>query len=218
MDDSETRRLARIIWDYMLLGHTLEKADCIIVMGSHDTRVAQRGAELFLQGYAPILVMSGGLGNLTRGVWPKPEAHVFKDVAVKTGVPEKDIIIEDASSNTGENALFTMKLLGEKNIFTDKVILVQKPYMERRTFATFKKHYPKVWAYVTSPQIPFENYPNEEISFDDLVNIMVGDLQRIILYSLKGFQVHQDVPPEVMDAFEKLKSAGFTRHLIVEKS
>ncbi len=214
MDDIEVRRSARTIWDYMLLGHTLEKSDCIIVLGSHDVRVAERGAELLLQDYAPLLVMSGGLGNLTRDVWTRPEARIFKDVALKMGVPENKIIVEDTSSNTGENALFSMKLLGENNIFADKVILVQKPYMERRTFATFKIHYPKVWVFVTSPQIPFDEYPNDEISFTDLVNIMVGDLQRIILYPAKGFQIHQDVPAEVLDAFEKLKAAGFTKNMI----
>ncbi|MFZ2655371.1 MAG: YdcF family protein [Victivallales bacterium] len=214
MDGMETKRLARIIWDYMLLGHSLEKSDCIIVLGSHDVRVAERGAELLLQDYAPVLVLSGGLGNLTRGIWTRPEAMIFKDVALKMGVPENRIIVEDASSNTGENALFSMKLLAENNIFADKVILVQKPYMERRTLATFMKHYSKVRAFVTSPRISLDDYPNSEITFDDVVNIMVGDLQRIILYSSKGFQVHQDVPTEVMDAYEKLKEAGFTRHMV----
>ncbi|HCE44998.1 MAG TPA: hypothetical protein DET40_15770 [Lentisphaeria bacterium] len=210
----ETRLLARIIWDYMLLGHSLEKSDCIIVLGSHDIRVAERGAELLLQDYAPLLVLSGGLGNLTRGIWTRPEAMIFKDVALRMGVPENRIIVEDTSSNTGENALFSMKLLAENNIFADTVILVQKPYMERRTFATFMKHYSKVRAFVTSPQISLEDYPNDEISFEDVVNIMVGDLQRIILYSAKGFQIPQDVPPEVMDAYGKLKEAGFTKNLV----
>ena len=39
---------ARTVWDYHHVGHALEKADCIIVLGSHDTRVAERGAEALL--------------------------------------------------------------------------------------------------------------------------------------------------------------------------
>src|ERR1700731_1771649 len=60
--------LARKLWDYHHMHHTLEKTDCILVLGSHDLRVAQRGAELYLQGWAPLLIFSGGLGNFTQGM------------------------------------------------------------------------------------------------------------------------------------------------------
>ena len=43
-----------------------EPSDLILVLGSHDTRVAERGAELFLNNYAPLILFSGGLGNLTK--------------------------------------------------------------------------------------------------------------------------------------------------------
>lgn len=44
--------LAKQLWDYHHVNHVIEKSDCILVLGSHDTRVADRGAELYLQGFA----------------------------------------------------------------------------------------------------------------------------------------------------------------------
>ena len=68
---------ARVVWDYHHVHQVLRKADCIIVLGSHDTRVAERAAELFLEGWAPLLVCSGHLGSLTSGTWMRSEAEVF---------------------------------------------------------------------------------------------------------------------------------------------
>ena len=48
-------------------------------------------------------------------------------------------------------------------------MLVQKPYMERRSYATFKKHWPDKKLLVTSPQISFEAYPTPEISLEKVI-------------------------------------------------
>lgn len=133
---------AKKIWDYHHMNHTLEKADCILVLGSHDDRVAERSAKLYLDGWAPLIIFSGYLGRLTEDMWTKSEAERFAEIAMKMGVPKKKILIEDKSTNTGENILFTRQLLAEKGLDLQKFIVVQKPYMERRSYATFKK----VWS------------------------------------------------------------------------
>jgi uncharacterized SAM-binding protein YcdF (DUF218 family) len=207
-------RLANILWNYHHLHHTLETSDCILVLGSHDLRVAHRGAELYLQGLAPLIVFSGGLGNVTKGIWKETEADQFARIAISKGVPEKNILIENRSTNTGENILFTQQLLQEKNLDPQSFIVVQKPYMERRSYATFKKHWPDKQVLVTSPQISFEDYPNEEIPVERVINIMVGDLQRIKLYPEKGFQIYQHIPDEVWKAFEELVAMGYDKHLV----
>ncbi len=56
MLSNDTISLAKKIWDYHHMGHKLKKSDCILVLGSHDLRVAERGAEIFLQGWAPLLI------------------------------------------------------------------------------------------------------------------------------------------------------------------
>ncbi|MBC6491389.1 YdcF family protein [Flavihumibacter stibioxidans] len=205
---------ARRIWDYHHMQHQLQPADCILALGSHDLRVAERAADLWLEGWAPLLVMSGGLGNFTQGMWTEKEADKFAAVAREMGVPEEVILIENQSTNTGENIAFTRQLLLSKNLDPQRFIVVQKPYMERRSFATFIKHWPDKDLVVTSPQIDFEAYPNEEIPLERVINIMVGDLQRIKEYPAKGFQVHQDIPDAIWLDFETLVAAGFDQHLI----
>ena len=206
--------LARKLWDYHHMHHTLAKSDCILVLGSHDLRVADRGADVYLQGLAPIIIFSGGLGNLTKNMWTETEADQFATIALDKGVPQEAIFIENKSTNTGENILFTQQLLKDKNLNLQSFIVVQKPYMERRSYATFKKHWPDKQLTVTSPQISFDDYYNDDIPLERVINIMVGDLQRIKLYPEKGFQIYQEIPADVWQAYEALVEMGFDRHLV----
>ena len=207
---------AKTIWNYHHMGHTLEKSDGILMLGSNDVRVAEYAAQLFLEGWAPLLIFSGGLGNFTRGVWDEPEAIKFANIARLMGIPADKILTEPNSTNTGENIRFSKKLLEEKEIAARQLILVQKPFMERRTFATVKVDWPQLSAIVTSPPIPYEAYPNEVITHESLIHAMVGDLQRIIRYPKMGFQTAQPISDEAMEAYEYLIAKGFIQHLIPE--
>lgn len=218
MMDERTRTLAEKLWHYHHMNHRLEKADAVLVLCSHDKRVAERGARLYLEGWAPLLVFSGGLGAITRAMWSEPEADQFARVALGMGVPPERVLVENRSTNTGENVQFTRRLLAERGLDPETFILVQKPYMERRSFATFKMFWPEKRALVTSPQVSFDEYlseyTNPELSAADVVSIMVGDLQRIRVYPAKGFQVPQEIPEEVWAAYEELVAAGYDRHLV----
>ncbi|MHA4811711.1 YdcF family protein [Flavitalea flava] len=213
MITKDVLRDARKLWDYHHLHHTPKPCDCILVLGSHDLRVAERGAELYLQGWSPIIILSGGLGNVTRGIWKDPEADRFARIALDRGVPAEAIFIENRSTNTGENILFTQQLLKEKSLDPETFLLVQKPYMERRTYATFAKQWPGKEMIVTSPQIPFDEYSTAEIPMEKVINSMVGDLQRIKIYPEKGFQIYQEIPVDVWEAYERLVLLGFDKHL-----
>jgi len=210
--------LAEKIWHYHQMKHQIEKGDAILVLCSHDQRVAERGAQLFLDEWAPLLIFSGGLGSITKNIWTEPEADRFAKIAIDLGVPSERILIENKSTNTGENIRFTRQLLAEREIDPERFIVVQKPYMERRSFATFRKLWPEKQICVTSPQVGFDeylsSYANDHLSPDDVISIMVGDLQRLKLYPERGFQIAQDIPHEVWSAYEELLSAGYDRHLI----
>jgi uncharacterized SAM-binding protein YcdF (DUF218 family) len=143
MITDETVTLAKKLWDYHHINHTLEKSDIIFVLGSHDVRVAERGADLYLQGWAPLIIFAGGLGRLTEGVFTQTEADMFAGIAMQKGVPKESILIENRSTNTGQNILLTQELLKANGLDPQSFIVVQKPYMERRSLATFKKHWPK---------------------------------------------------------------------------
>ena len=205
---------ARMLWDYHHMNHALEPSDCILVLGSHDIRVAERAADLFNENFAPYIIFSGGLGNFTRDIWTESEADLFAGIAIKRGVPTAAVYIENKSTNTGENILFSQQLLKQHQLDPESFIVVQKHYMERRSYATFKRHWPGKKIVVTSPQISFDDYPTADIPMEKVINIMVGDLQRIKVYPQKGFQIYQEIPPEVWEAAEKLMEAGFTKYLV----
>ena len=213
-NDDPVMAAARTVWDYHHVGHALAAADCIVVLGSHDTRVAERGADVFLAGWAPLIVFTGALGSLTSELWDRPEAEIFADVAAARGVPRARILIEPRATNTGENVRFTRALLAERGFLPRRVIAVQKPYMERRTLATFRSLWPELDVIVTSPQLSFDEYPGGEITRDDVIHIMTGDLQRLIVYAEKRWSAPQEIPPAVRAAFERLVAAGYTRRLL----
>ena len=218
--DQRTRALVEQVWSYHQLQHELVRSDAILVLCSHDTRVAERGAALLLEGWAPLLIFSGGLGAITKAMWQDPEADRFAAIAVGMGVPADRILIENRSTNTGENVSFTRQLLADRGLDPASFILVQKPYMERRTYATFRKRWPEKSIVVTSPRVSLDEYlprtPTTSCPGTSVISIMVGDLQRIRLYAEKGFQIPQEIPESVWAAFEELVSAGYDSHLVRE--
>jgi uncharacterized SAM-binding protein YcdF (DUF218 family) len=212
--ESRITELAQLIWDYHHLHHRLEKAELILALGSNDLRVAEHAADLWLAGWAPWLMMSGGSGALTRELFDRPEAELFARIARERGVPEEAIIVEPDSTNTGENIAFSRRRLAERGLNPQRIILVQKPYMERRAYATFRQFWPEVDPLVSTPPIPFADYPTAALPRDLVINLMVGDLQRIKLYPARGFQIAQEIPDEVWQAMEELISLGYDRHLV----
>jgi uncharacterized SAM-binding protein YcdF (DUF218 family) len=212
---AHTDDLARVLWEYMLLRHDLTPADVILVLGSNDVRVGEHGARLFLQGLAPLMLFSGNVGRLTAGRFEQSEAATFADAAVRLGVPPSAILIEDTSTNTGENIDRSRARLASAGVQPSRVILVQKPYMERRAWATFKRRWPEPGLQVTSPPIPYEEYPTPQIPRDLVINILVGDVQRMRVYAERGFQVPQPMPDDVWAAWEELVARGYTGHLVI---
>src|ERR1043166_8379777 len=114
--DDQIQPLAEKLWNYHRLNHRLEPADAILVLCSHDERVAERGAQLFLEGWAPLLIFSGGRGAITARLWNEPEAEPFPRIAVALNVPPANIPAEPNSTNTGENIRFTKQLLAERGL------------------------------------------------------------------------------------------------------
>lgn len=207
--------LVKVLWDYHHLHHITEKSDLIFCLGSNDVRVAERAAELYLQGFAPKILFSGGIGRLTEE-WTGAEADVFAKVAISMGVPSQDILIENTATNTGENISRGYALLKERGLNPQKIILVQKPYMERRAYATFMKQWPgeKVTIMTTSPQIPLEEYALDATFREKFINAIVGDTERIELYAKKGFQIPREMPSEVLAAYKKLIALGYNKQVV----
>jgi len=206
------------IWDYMHLNHRLENADCIVGFGCYDEDIPVRCAELYRQGYAPVVIFSGGLGRNTTGLFTEPEAERFARIAEIHGVPRERIVLEDRSSNSAENLLFTPRVLAQQGITAKKIIAVHKPYMERRLLAAMGVYWPGVSAVITSPRVTLEEHlahaASVGMSEKRVLNTIVGDLQRMRVYAQKGYQIPQEIPEEVWGAFVNLCQMGYTGQLV----
>lgn len=212
---SKVDQQAKIIWDYMLVHDELKPADLIICLGSHDLNVARRAAELYLASMAPKILVTGGRGKLTKHD-SQTEAAAFAAIMYAAGVPEEDVLIEGESTNTGDNARYSKRYVEALDIHMDiqMYILVTKPYMERRAKATFAQFWPGTGALATSQQISYEDYMGQSsVGKEESINIMVGDLQRIMEYPAKGWMVPQTVPKHIKSAFDYLVKHGYNRRL-----
>ncbi|XP_050395391.1 uncharacterized protein SCO4629 [Patella vulgata] len=221
-DSTIIMQAAQTIWNYMQLGHELHKSDVILVLGNNDLRTAEYAADLFNKGLADWLLFSGKEGSLTKGKWKSTEAEIFRDVAINRGVPDEKIILETRATNTGENIRYSYNKLHSLGINPTRIILVQTPYMERRSYATFKKQWvnsKSVLVQVTSAKIGLTEFPNDDVgSINDVITVMIGCLQRIISYPKKGFQIYQDVPEEVEKAYQYLRDSGLYNNHLLRKS
>ncbi|HBV77549.1 MULTISPECIES: YdcF family protein [Vibrio] len=203
------------VWNYFKLNQTLQASDAILLLGSSDLRVGERAAELYHQGIAPLVIISGGKGRMTDGVFELSEAETFAKVVMDCGVPHYAILLEDQSTNTGENFQFTQQLLEKKGITLQSITLVQKPYMERRALATSEKVWPNIKAQVTSPQYDFLDYCSALHPSTEVINLMVGELQRMKHYPPQGFFAEQPWSPELDDALESLLAIGYDEQTIL---
>jgi uncharacterized SAM-binding protein YcdF (DUF218 family) len=207
--------LGRVLWDYLRIGAPLERREAIVAFGGHDLRVADWAAQLWLDGWAPKLVLSGGLGYYTSKIWREPEAHKFRRIAIDRGVNADAILVEDQSRNSGENVALTRKLLETNDFRLTRAICVQKPCLERRVQLTLQKQWSGCDFLLNSPPIPYEAYARPDIiGFDKLVNELVGQVDRVERYPDLGFTEKTKVPEEVISAKRQLVELGFAKHLI----
>ncbi len=216
MDEKLVDYYAELLYDYHFLKQPLQKAEAIFVLGSHDPSVADYAVELYKEGWAKCIIFSGGvvrpIGEL-RNSTPKTEANAFFDIAVKAGVPEEAIIIDNEATNTGQNFSCTRKVLKEKGHDFQNFILVQKPYMVRRTYATALVQFAEFKFISTAKPDSYAQYiarcAENNISKERVISNMTGDLQRLKIYPEKGFLVSMQIPDNVWDAYNKLIEIGF---------
>ncbi|MEU9778291.1 YdcF family protein [Streptomyces sp. NPDC047968] len=208
-------RQAKLIWDYHQMSHELRPVDVAIGLGSHDLGVAAHSAELYQAGLFKTLVFTGGNSPTTAKVFPRGEAVHFREYAIDLGVPAEAILLEPNAANTGQNITLSREVLTGAGIHPTTVLLVSKPYMERRSFATARRVWPDVEILCASEPLEFDDYL-KSIGDEKLVlDMLVGDLQRVIEYPKLGFAIEQEVPEDVHAAYESLIADGFTSRLII---
>ncbi|MFD9368929.1 YdcF family protein [Streptomyces sp. NPDC060020] len=205
---------AEKLWDFQQMHHEPRPCSVAIGLGSHDLGVADVTVDLYHRGMMPLIVFTGATSRTTRERMPRGEAEHYRERALELGVPDSAILVEPQARNTGENIRFSRSLLADKGVHIESVLLVSKPYEERRSYATARKLWPDVEIVNASAPMTLAEYVESIQDSRLVVDMLVGAQQRLLIYPQQGFLIHQDVPSLVAAAYERLCSAGFTTRLV----
>ena len=202
------------IFNYLYLRNTRQKVDAIIGFGHFDMKIPRTCGKLYKEGYAPKIIFTGGVGAGTADL-QKQEALVFHDELLRhyPGIPEEDVLVEDQSTNTGQNIHFLKEKAfhqwPEHNFSggISSVMLVCNGARQRRTWLTWKKILPEVHAINCPPETSFEKEKDLFRSKGrELEDLLLGEMDRILDYPDKDFIVEEEIPDEIYDSFRKLKA------------
>lgn len=216
--------------------------DCVVLAGNSVLQTAEGAFRLVANGACPILLISGGIGHSTNllrdtvsshpvygaiATEGRSEADIFKDMArTFWSIDESRILIDDTSTNCGENASFSRRVLERSGRSIHSILIVQDPTMQRRTDATFRH----VWR--DKPGTQFFSWPTftpqVRMAEDGLrfvpesadkawpmarfLSLLLGEIPRLRDDASgygpngKGFIGHVDIPPDVEAAYAILKA------------
>ena len=112
----------------------LRPADVIVILAGEDSERVEYGAYLFREEWSKKdrIIMAGG-----PLVWKYSWASLMKEHAEHIGIPGKDILIEDKSRSTEEDAKYTKEIIRKHGY--KSLILVTSPYHSRRAATIFQK-------------------------------------------------------------------------------
>ncbi|WP_394360179.1 YdcF family protein [Amycolatopsis sp. SB7-3] len=210
----DLRHDVQTLWDYHDMRHELRPADVGIGLGSHDLGVATCAAELFHAGMFPLVVFTGANAPTTVERFPRGEAVHYREHALDLGVPDDAILVETEARNTGDNITLTRALLESRGIEVGSVVLISRPYQQRRAYATCRKLWPGVDVICASRPLPLDDYVASIGDVNRVINMLVGDTQRITVYAERGFAIAQEVPATVKESYTQLIRQGFTKRLL----
>ncbi|MET9928379.1 MULTISPECIES: YdcF family protein [unclassified Streptomyces] len=204
---------ARRIWSYHQMGHTPQPCSVAIGLGSHDLGVADTSVDFYKRGMVPLLLFTGATSPTTRKRMPRGEAVHYRERALELGVPSAAVLVEPRARNTGENIRFSREVLEEEGVEVTSVLLISKPYEERRAYATARKLWPEVEIVSASTPMSLDEYVDSIGDARLVIDMLTGALQRLMIYPDQGFMISQPVPADVSEAYQRLRQAGFTSRL-----
>ncbi|AVZ74007.1 hypothetical protein SLUN_19420 [Streptomyces lunaelactis] len=205
---------AQLLWDYHQMHHELRPCSVAIGLGSHDLGVADTTVDLYKRGLAPLIVFTGATSRTTQDRMPRGEAVHYRERALELGVPGDAVLVEPRARNTGENIRFSRAVLEAAGVEVSSVLLISKPYEERRAYATARKLWPEVEFVSASTPMTLEEYVDSIQDARLVIDMLVGALQRLLLYPKQGFTITQTVPDDVTAAYDRLRRASFTSRLM----
>ncbi|GAA4995766.1 hypothetical protein GCM10023335_05150 [Streptomyces siamensis] len=114
----------------------------------------------------------------------------------------------------GENIEFSKAMLAEAGVKAPSVLLVSKLYEERRSYAMMRKLWPEVEVVCASTSMGLEEYTDSIGDARKVIDMIVGALQRVLVFPAWGLAIEQDVPDAAVAAYERLCVEGFTNRLL----
>lgn len=207
---------ALTLWNYHRLDHRLRPVDVAIGLGSHDEGVPAYTARLYQLGLFPLVVFTGANAPTTVELFPRGEAVHYREVAIQQGVPPEAILVEDRATNTGENITFSRELLADQGIEPRSALITSRPYQQRRAYATAKMLWPDIELLCSAEPQTLSAYMAGVGDAARVINMLVGDTQRIWLYAARGYAIHQELPEQVITAYTHLVERGYTQRLIID--
>lgn len=210
----EHRADVETLWEYHNMHHELRPCDVGIGLGSHDPGVAIIATDLYHRGFYPLLVFSGANAPTTVERFPRGEAVHYREYAIEHGVPAEAVLVEPEATNTQQNFELTRALLTAQGITARSAIVMSRPYQQRRAYATAKKIWPELDVICASNPLALDDYVTSIGDVKKVIDMLVGDTQRIEEYAKRGFAAPQDLPSDVRAGFERLVGAGYRGRLL----
>ena len=148
------QRALRDITEFIFMEDAPQKSDVILIPGTSQSVITEKAAQLYRAGYAGYVLPSGKYSGKRNGFAaekidnPRYAGEYATDFAycrhilLENGVPERAILREDRSTNTGENAEFSAVVLAEMGITVSKAILCCQAFHARRAFMSYVSFFP----------------------------------------------------------------------------
>ena len=170
---------------FLVESDKLEKADAIAVFSGDSGARTERAVELLKEGYADYLILSGGkvYDDVTM-------SELMKNHAIKLGVDESKIFIDDEASTTNENAEFTTNIIEENNF--KSVIVVTSDYHTRRSKLAMEKALENTL--IDGEEVEVTVTPSKEEKFTtkwwrsgNSVLMVISEYLKLMGYWVKGY-------------------------------
>jgi len=186
-----------------------DRFDLIILAGNSLPILAHYCSQLMDQQVSSKLLISGGYGHGTKRLIEnikqasileieeyqdsESEAKLLKRLVDRHRQSKLgEIVLEEKSRNTGENAEFSFKKVTESKVKASKILLLQDPILLKRTKLTFQQWFTKDdhELYSFSPFIPRLAELNDPVRFEDsnfngfwerdyFVSLVLGEIRRL---------------------------------------
>jgi uncharacterized SAM-binding protein YcdF (DUF218 family) len=167
------------VYDYLTEEDHPEKSDLIIVLGGKTLLRAEKAGELYLKGLAKKVLVSG-----SRPIYGNPdektEAEKYKEVLLRNGVKEKDILYEDQSISMVDNVRRSLNMLDEIGFSFDSLIVVTSAYCQRRSWVLFKKLLPdSITLYRVNSEVTEPYKKNNWYTREDTLKVVLNEFLKM---------------------------------------